>query len=80
MPCKMGQEKPTSSKPYAFNCDEHKKIKGKKKVESSSSSIEEEDEEYDQPSTSSLEDEEIGRCVEKIIRMIRKINLMGVPL
>jgi hypothetical protein len=39
----MGQEEPTSSKPYAFTCDEHKNMKGKKKVESSSSSSEEEE-------------------------------------
>jgi hypothetical protein len=41
MSYKMGQEEPTSSKPYAFTCDEHKKMKDKKKVESSSSSSEE---------------------------------------
>jgi hypothetical protein len=30
---KMGQEEePTSSKPYTFACDEHKKMKGKKKA------------------------------------------------
>jgi hypothetical protein len=30
---KMGQqEEPTSSKPYAFACDENKKMKGKKKA------------------------------------------------
>jgi hypothetical protein len=30
------QEEPTSSKPYAFACDEHKNMKGKKKAPSSS--------------------------------------------
>jgi hypothetical protein len=59
---KMGQEEPTSSRPYAFTYDEHKNLKGKKKVKSSSSSSEEEEyeedgneeeEEDDQPSTSS---------------------------
>jgi hypothetical protein len=59
---KMGQEESTSSKPCAFTCDEHKKMKGKKKVESSSSSSEEEGYEEedgdDQPSTSSSQDEE----------------------
>jgi hypothetical protein len=58
---KMGQEEElTSSKPYAFACDEHKRMKGKKKAPSSSSSSEEEeeedendDEENDQASTSS---------------------------
>jgi hypothetical protein len=51
---KMGQqEEPTSSKPYAFACDEHKKMKGKKKAPSSSEQEEEEDDEDDQTSTSS---------------------------
>jgi hypothetical protein len=58
---KMCQEEPTSSRPYAFACDEKK---GKKKAPTPNSSSEEEeeeacdDEEYDQPSTSSSEDEE----------------------
>jgi hypothetical protein len=59
---KMGrEEEPTSSRPYAFACDERK---GKKKVSTPSSSSEEEeeeksdDEEDNQPSTSSSEDEE----------------------
>jgi hypothetical protein len=66
---KMGQEqKPTSSKPYAFACDGHKRMKGKKKAPSSSSSSEEEeeeedDEENDQPSISSSEDKETTRHV-----------------
>jgi hypothetical protein len=78
------QEEPTSSRPYAFACDERK---GKKKAPapSSSSYEEEEEEESDddednQPSTSSSEDEETIRCVRKVMGMIRKINLMGVPL
>jgi hypothetical protein len=64
---KMGQEEPTSLRPYAFTYDEHKNMKGKKKVESSSSSSEEEEcedgneeEEEDddcQPSTSSSDKE-----------------------
>jgi hypothetical protein len=55
---KIGQqEEPNSSKPYAFAYDEHKKMKGKKKAPRSSK--EEEEEEYDQPSTSSFDDEEI---------------------
>jgi ABC-type multidrug transport system ATPase subunit len=64
---KMGQEEPTSSRLNDFACDEHKKMKGKKKVESSSFSSEEEkskeengDEKDDPPSTSSFEDEEIA--------------------
>jgi hypothetical protein len=62
----MGQEEPTSSRPYAFGCEEYKKMKGKKEAENSSSSSEEEeseeyvdDKEDDQPSTSPFEDEEM---------------------
>jgi hypothetical protein len=63
---KMGQEEELNySKTYAFACDGHKRMKGKKKALSSSSSNEEEeeddennDEENDQDSTSSSEDEE----------------------
>jgi hypothetical protein len=89
----MGQqEEPTSSKPYAFACDEHKKMKGKKKAPSSSEEEEQEEEEEeeddddddddedDQPSTSSSKDEDTVRCVGKVMGTIRKINLMGVPL
>jgi hypothetical protein len=81
---KMGrQEEPTSSRPYAFPCDERK---GKKKAPTPSSSSEEEEEEEsdddedNQPSTSSSEDEETTRRIGKVMRMIHKINLMGVPL
>ncbi|NAW18874.1 hypothetical protein FGF97_23475, partial [Salmonella sp. hn-f5] len=77
-------EEPTSSRPYAFACDERK---GKKKAPTPSSSSEEEeeeesddDEEDNQPSTLSSEDEETIRRVGKVMGMIRKINLMGVPL
>jgi hypothetical protein len=55
-------EEPTSSRPYAFACDERK---GKNKAPTPSSSGEEEKEEesddgdVNQPSTSSSEDEEI---------------------
>jgi hypothetical protein len=59
---KMGRQKePTSSRPYAFACDERK---GKKKAPTPSSLGEEEDEEEsdddedNQPSTSSSKDEE----------------------
>jgi hypothetical protein len=78
---KMGQEEATSSMPYAFACDEKKK--GKKKAPSSSFSSEEEEEnedEDDQASTSSCEDEEMVQCIKNVMRMIHKINLMGVPL
>jgi hypothetical protein len=75
-------EEPTSSRPYDFACDEQK---GKKKAPTPSFSSEEEEEEEsdddedNQPSTSSSEDEETIRRVRKVMRMIRKINLMGVP-
>jgi hypothetical protein len=82
MSWKMGQqEEPTSSNPYAFTCDEHKNMKGKKKAPSSSEEEEEEEEDDDdQPSTSSSKDKETVRRVGKVMGMIRKINLMGVPL
>jgi hypothetical protein len=76
-------EEPTFSRPYAFACDERK---GKTKAPTPSSSSEEEEEEesddegYNQPSTSSSGDEETIRRVGKVMGMIRKINLMGVPL
>jgi hypothetical protein len=76
-------EEPTSSRPYAFACDERK---GKKKAPTPSSSSEEEEEEEsdddedNQPCTSSSEDEETIRRVGKVMGMIHKINLMGVPL
>jgi hypothetical protein len=54
-----------------------KKIKSKKKAPSSS---EEDEEEADQASTSSFEDEEMIWHIGKVMRMICKINLMGVPL
>jgi hypothetical protein len=81
---KMGrQEEPTYSRPYVFACDERK---GKKKAPTPSSSSEEEEEEEsdddedNQLSTSFSEDEETIRRVEKVMGMICKINLMGVPL
>jgi hypothetical protein len=78
-------EEPTSLKPYAFASDERK---GKKKAPTPSSSSEEEEEEEEesddnednQPCTSSSKDEETIRRIGKVMRMIRKINLMGVPL
>jgi hypothetical protein len=77
-------EEPTSSRPYDFACDERK---GKKKAHTPSSSSEEEEEEEEndddednQPSTSSSQDEETIRRVGKVMGMIHKINLMGVPL
>jgi hypothetical protein len=60
-------------------------MKGKKKAPSSISSSEEEEddddnEENDQASTSSSKDEEMVRRVKKVMWMIRKINLLDVPL
>jgi hypothetical protein len=88
MSCKMGrEEEPTPSNPYDFACEEHKRMKGKNKAPSSSSSSEEEEkeddddeEENDQASTSSSRDEETVRHIRKVMRMIHKINLMGVSL
>jgi hypothetical protein len=63
-----------------------KRRKAKKAPGSSSSSEEEEyeeeydEEEDDQVSTSSFEDEEIIQHVGKVMRVIHKINLMGVSL
>jgi hypothetical protein len=80
---KMGrQDESTSSRPYAFACDERK---GKKAPTSCSSSEDEEEEESDhdednQPSTSSSEDEETIQRIGKVMRTIHKINLIGVPL
>jgi hypothetical protein len=80
---KMDQEEPTSSRPYAFTCEKHKMSKGKKKVQSSNFLSEEEEdddeEEDDQPSTSSSKDEETINRFRMVMRMICKINLMGVP-
>jgi hypothetical protein len=79
----MGRDEPTFSRPYAFACDEKK---GKRKAPTPSSSSEEEEEGEcddhgdDQPSTSSSEDEETIRRVGKVMGMIRKINIIGVPL
>jgi hypothetical protein len=70
-------EEPTSSRPYAFACDERK---DKKKAPTPSSSSEEEEEEDNQPSTSPSEDEETIWRLGKVMGMIRNINLMGVPL
>jgi hypothetical protein len=62
------------------------KSKGKKKAPTLSSSSEEEEEEEsddgedNQPSTSSCKDEETIRRIGKVMGMIRKINMMVVPL
>jgi hypothetical protein len=64
------REEPTSSRPYAFACDERK---GKKKAPTPSSSSEEEesdDDEDNQPCTSSSEGEETIRRVGKVMRIV----------
>jgi hypothetical protein len=72
---KMGrQEEPTFSRPYAFA------EKGSPSYSSEEEQEESDDEEDNQPSTLSSEDEETIRRVGKVMGMIRKINLMGVPL
>jgi hypothetical protein len=64
------QEEPTSSRSYAFACDERK---GKKKASTPSSSSEEEEEEEsdddedNQPSASPSKDEETIQHVEKVM-------------
>jgi hypothetical protein len=66
-------EDPTSSRPYAFACDERK---GKKKAPTPSSSSEEEsdDEEDNQPSTSSSKDEETIPRVRMVMWMIVRLS------
>jgi hypothetical protein len=79
----IGVLSPSSSRPYAFACDKNKKrqeegshfklLKWRREEES-------DDDEDDQPSTSSFEDEETVQRIGKVMGIIRKINLMGVPL
>ena len=92
---KMGQgEASSSSKGKALACSEKKKMKGKK-VESSSSSSssseEEEDEgddddeqessDDDQSSSSTSDlDEESMKLINKLEKMIQKLNVKGVPI
>jgi hypothetical protein len=76
-------EEPTSSRSYAFACDERKVKMEAPTPSSSSEEVEEEesdDEEDNQLSTLSSEDEETIQRVGKVMGMIQKINLMGVPL
>ena len=88
----MGHEEASSSsKGKALACSEHKKVKGKQ-VEtssSSSSSSEGEDEDYDDEessdddqsssSTSDLDEESI-KLINKVEKMIQKLNGKGVPI
>ena len=90
---KMGQEEASSScKGKALICSEKKKMKGKQ-VEtssSSSSSSEEEDDDDDddedssdddQSSSSTFDlDEESIKLVNKVEKMIQRLNIMGVPI
>jgi hypothetical protein len=80
-------KKRPSSKGIALTCEEHKKMKGKKQIERSSFSSEdkryedEDDDDDNQASTSSSKaDEEAIQRVRKVLRMIHKVNLMGVPI
>jgi hypothetical protein len=75
------KNKATSSiKDIAITCEEWKKMKSKKQVESSSSLSEDEDED-DEVSTLSFEvDENTTRTIKKVIRMIYKMNIMGVSI
>ena len=89
---KMGHEEASSSsKGKALACSEHKKVKGKQ-VEtssSSSSSSEGEDEDYDDEessdddqsssSTSDLNEESI-KLINKVEKMIQRLNVKGVPI
>ena len=91
---KMGQEEASSSrKGKALACSEKKKMKGKQVETSSSSSSssehEEEDEDDDDEessdddqsssSTSDL-DEEFIKLINKVEKMIQKLDVIGVPI
>ena len=89
---KMGQEEASSSsKGKALACSEKKKMKGKKvESSSSSSSSSEEDEEDDDDedssdddqsssSTSDLDEESI-KLINKVEKMIPRLNVKGVPI
>ena len=95
MSCKMGQdEASSSSKGKALACSEKKKMKGKQVETSSSSSSEdgEEDEdgdddddedssEDDQSSSSTFNlDEESIKLINKVEKMIQRLNVKGVPI
>jgi hypothetical protein len=77
---RWAKEKPLhQEKDITLTCYEHN-IKGKKQVEtSSSSSSEEEEEDDDQVFTSSSNiDDGTIKQIEKVMKMIHKMNLMGV--
>ena len=88
---KMGQEEASSSsKGKALACSEKKKMKGKE-VETSSSSSEDEEEDEDDDdeessdddqsssSTSDLDEESI-KLINKVEKMIQRLNVKGVPI
>ena len=81
----MGQEEASSSsKGKALACSEKKKMKGKQ-VEtssSSSSSSEEEESSDDDESSSSTSDldEESIKLINKVEKMIQRLNVKGVPI
>ena len=88
---KMGQEEASSSsKGIALACSEKKKIMGKKVESSSSSSSSSEDEDDDDDedssdddksssSTSDLDEESI-KLINKVEKMIQRLNVKGVPI
>ena len=93
---KMGQEEASSSgKGKALACSEKKKMKGKQVETSSSSSSSSEDEEEDEDddddnedssdddqsssSTSDLDEESI-KLINKVEKMIQRLNVKGVPI
>ena len=93
MPHKMGHEEASSSsKDKALACSEHKKMKGKQVETSSSSSSSSEEEEEDEDdddedssdddksSTISDLDEELIKLINKVEKMIQKLNVKGVPI
>ena len=88
---KMGQEEASSSsKGKALACSEKKKMKGKQVETSSSSSSSSEDEEEendddedssdDQSSSTSDLDEESIKVINKVEKMIQRLNVKGVPI
>ena len=93
---KMGQEETSSSsKGKALTCSEKKKMKGKQVETSSSSSSSSKDEEEDEDddddeqessdddqsssSTSDLDEESI-KLINKVEKMIQRLNVKGVPI
>ena len=85
---RMGQEEASSSsKGKALRCSEKKKMKGKRVETSSSSSSSSEDEDDedssddDQSSSSTSDlDEESIKLINKVEKVIQKLNVKGVPI